>query len=83
VKPDLSAGLFWRAGTVVMLVFDYLGERNIVNQMIEFYCILEAVKPEFGTGFLLVVIMFAFDYLGEQSIVNAWIGFAIRMAGWG
>jgi len=50
VKPDLSAGLFWRAGTVVMLVFDYLGERNIVNQMIEFYCILEAVKPEFGAG---------------------------------
>jgi len=44
VKPDLSAGLFWRAGTVIM---------------------------------------FAFDYLGEQSIVNAWIGFAIRMAGWG
>jgi len=83
VKPELSAGLFWRAGTVVMLVFDYLGERNIVNQMIEFYCILEAVKPEFGAGFLLVVIMFAFDYLGEQNIVNPWIGFAIRMAGWG
>jgi len=44
---------------------------------------LEPVKPEFGAGFLFVVIMFAFDYLGEQSIVNAWIGFAIRMAGWG
>jgi len=66
-----------------MFVLDYLDERSIVNQMIEFYCILEAVKPEFGAGFLLVVIMLAFDYLGEQSIVNPWIGFAIRMAGWG
>merc|ERR1711907_72355 len=33
VKPDLSAGMFWRLllGTVLMLLFGFLGESKYVN----------------------------------------------------
>merc|ERR1719276_831792 len=56
--------------------------------MIEFYCILKAVKPDLASGLfwrLLVgtVVMLAFGYVGEQSIINPWVGFAVGMAGWG
>merc|ERR1712036_117289 len=33
VKPDISAGMFWRLliGTVAMLVFGYAGEARLIN----------------------------------------------------
>merc|ERR1711907_320701 len=57
-------------------------------QMVEFYLILKAVKPDLGQGMfwrLLVgtVLMLSFGYLGEQAIINPWVGFACGMAGWG
>merc|ERR1719146_430167 len=55
--------------------------------MIEFYLILQAIKPDLGAGMffrLLVgtVIMLLFGYMGEALIINAWLGFAVGMAGW-
>merc|ERR1719443_2308945 len=57
-------------------------------QMIEFYLILSAVKPDIGVGMfwrLLIgtVVMLAFGYVGEAGIINAWVGFMVGMAGWG
>merc|ERR1712048_1168118 len=57
-------------------------------QMIEFFLILQAVKPDLGVGMffrLLVgtVVMLLFGYLGEALIINPWAGFAVGMAGWG
>merc|ERR1719240_832973 len=57
-------------------------------QMIEFYLILSAVKPDLGSGMfyrLLVgtVLMLLFGYLGESMIINAWAGFVVGLAGWG
>merc|ERR1712216_618924 len=57
-------------------------------QMIEFFLILQAVKPDISSGMffrLLVgtVTMLLFGYLGEAQILNPWIGFAVGMAGWG
>jgi bacteriorhodopsin len=57
-------------------------------QMVEFYLILSAVKPEIGVGMFWrllhgTVAMLAFGYLGEAGKINAWAGFALGMAGWG
>jgi len=57
-------------------------------QMIEFYLILAAVKPDISGGIfwrLMIgtVAMLAFGYLGESGGMNAWLGFALGMAGWG
>merc|ERR1711884_229085 len=57
-------------------------------QMIEFYLILSAVKPDIGVGMfwrLLIgtVVMLAFGYVGEAGFVNAWAGFIVGMCGWG
>merc|ERR1719231_1811978 len=57
-------------------------------QMIEFYLILTAVKPDLGAGmfyrlFLGTVAMLSFGYCGESGFINAWAGFAMGMAGWG
>merc|ERR1711988_1855111 len=57
-------------------------------QMIEFYLILSAVKPDLGAGMfwrLLIgtVVMLAAGYVGEAGIINAWVGFMVGMAGWG
>merc|ERR1712093_652735 len=40
VKPDISAGMFWRllVGTVVMLVMGYLGENRVINPTVGFIC---------------------------------------------
>merc|ERR1711916_144690 len=56
-------------------------------QMVEFYLILKAVKPDLGQGMfwrLLVgtVLMLSFGYLGEQAIINPWVGFVAGLAGW-
>merc|ERR1712179_816378 len=56
-------------------------------QMIEFFLILQAVRPDIGGGMffrLLIgtVIMLLFGYLGEAMVINAWAGFVVGMAGW-
>jgi len=56
-------------------------------QMIEFYLILAAVKPDIGKGMFLrlllgTVAMLMFGYAGEAQFINAWVGFALGMAGW-
>merc|ERR1719261_1453636 len=56
--------------------------------MIEFYLILQAVKPDLGSGMffrLLIgtVIMLLFGYMGEAMIINPWVGFAVGLCGWG
>merc|ERR1711865_147875 len=57
-------------------------------QMIEFYLILAAVKPDIGKGMFLrllfgTVAMLAFGYAGEAKIMNPRLGFGLGMAGWG
>merc|ERR1712060_881782 len=56
-------------------------------QMVEFYLILSAVKPDISGGmfwrlFLGTVAMLAFGYCGEAKFLNPWLGFALGMAGW-
>merc|ERR1711904_297388 len=55
-------------------------------QMIEFYLILSAVKPDIGQGmfwrlFVGTVAMLAFGYMGEAAFINPWAGFALGMCG--
>jgi bacteriorhodopsin len=57
-------------------------------QMIEFYLILKAVKPDIGAGmfyrlFFGTVIMLASGYAGETLDWFKFPGFAIGLAGWG
>merc|ERR1719440_1515002 len=57
-------------------------------QMIEFYLILSAVKPDLGAGmfwrlFLGTCVMLASGYCGEAGFVNAKLGFVAGLAGWG
>jgi len=56
-------------------------------QMIEFYLILSAVKPDLGQGMfwrllLGTVAMLAFGYAGEAGYLPAIVGFVFGMAGW-
>merc|ERR1719272_2810914 len=56
-------------------------------QMIEFYLILQAVKPDLGGGMFFrllfgTIIMLLFGFMGEQQIVNPWLGFIVGMVGW-
>jgi len=70
------------------IVYRYIDwSLTVPLQMIEFFLILQAVKPDLGVGMffrLLVgtVIMLLFGYLGEALIINPWAGFAVGMAGW-
>merc|ERR1711965_975467 len=57
-------------------------------QMIEFYLILSAVKPNLSQGMfwrllLGTVAMLAFGYAGETETVTPTAGFVLGMAGWG
>merc|ERR1712224_472667 len=57
-------------------------------QMIEFYLILSAVKPDIsGMIFWLLLLgtvaMLAFGYAGEAQFVNPMLGFVCGMCGWG
>merc|ERR1712124_183745 len=56
-------------------------------QMIEFYLILSAVKPDISKGMfwrLLIgtIVMLASGYAGEAGYVPALMGFVAGMAGW-
>jgi len=57
-------------------------------QMVEFYLILKAVKPDLGSGMfwrLLIgtIVMLAAGYSGEAQFVAPMLGFVVGMAGWG
>jgi len=71
------------------IVYRYIDwSLTVPLQMIEFFLILQAVKPDLGVGMffrLLVgtVVMLLFGYLGEAQAINGWIGFGVGMAGWG
>merc|ERR550514_1387355 len=62
VKPDISAGMFWRllVGTVVMLLCGYCGESHIIDPTIGFVFGLS------GWGYILNEI-----FNGEAGQVNA------------
>merc|ERR1712193_544530 len=70
------------------IVYRYIDwSLTVPLQMIEFFLILQAVKPDLGVGMffrLLVgtVVMLLFGYLGEALIINPWVGFGVGLAGW-
>jgi bacteriorhodopsin len=79
---------FWVTIHMSPIVYRYIDwSLTVPLQMIEFFLILQAVKPDLGSGMffrLLVgtVIMLLFGYMGEALIVDPWVGFAVGMAGW-
>merc|ERR1711991_1088928 len=79
---------YWVQLQASPIVYRYIDwSLTVPLQMIEFYLILQAVKPDLGSGMffrLLIgtVIMLLFGYLGEAQIINPWVGFAVGMAGW-
>merc|ERR1719517_53718 len=79
---------FWVQIGSSPIVYRYIDwSITVPLQMVEFYLILAAVKPNLGVGMfwrLLIgtVVMLAFGYVGEAGIINAWLGFMVGMAGW-
>merc|ERR1711979_105935 len=79
---------FWIQIHESPIVYRYIDwSLTVPLQMIEFYLILSAVKPDLGKGMfyrLLVgtVVMLLFGYLGESLVINPWVGFAVGLAGW-
>lgn len=80
---------YWVTIHMSPIVYRYIDwSLTVPLQMIEFYLILSAVKPDLGSGMfyrLLVgtVVMLLFGYLGEALVINPWIGFVVGMCGWG
>jgi len=80
---------FWVTIHMSPIVYRYIDwSLTVPLQMIEFYLILQAMKPDLGGGMffrLLVgtVIMLLFGYMGEALIIDPWVGFAVGMLGWG
>jgi bacteriorhodopsin len=80
---------YWVIIHMSPIVYRYIDwSLTVPLQMIEFYLILSAVKPDLGSGMfyrLLVgtVVMLLFGYLGEAQIINAWLGFIVGICGWG
>jgi len=80
---------YWVIIKMSPIVYRYIDwSLTVPLQMIEFYLILSAVKPDLNSGMfyrLLVgtVLMLLFGYLGEAQYINAWIGFIVGMCGWG
>jgi len=79
---------FWVKIHMSPIVYRYIDwTLTVPLQMIEFYLILKAVKPDLGSGMffrLLIgtVLMLVFGYLGEAQIINPWVGFIVGIAGW-
>jgi len=79
---------YWVTIHMSPIVYRYIDwSLTVPLQMIEFFLILQAVKPDLKGGMffrLLIgtVIMLLFGYLGEAMVINAWAGFAVGMAGW-
>jgi len=79
---------YWVTIHMSPIVYRYIDwSLTVPLQMIEFFLILQAVKPDLKAGMffrLLIgtVIMLLFGYLGEAMVINAWVGFIVGMAGW-
>jgi len=79
---------FWIVNGTSPIVYRYIDWAITVPlQMVEFYLILAAVRPDIGAGMfwrllLGTVAMLAAGYAGEAAFVNAWAGFTVGMAGW-
>merc|ERR1711990_392111 len=79
---------YWVQLQASPIVYRYIDwSLTVPLQMIEFFLILQAVKPDLGSGMffrLLIgtVLMLLFGYMGEALIINAWVGFIVGMCGW-
>jgi len=80
---------YWVTIHMSPIIYRYIDwSLTVPLQMIEFYLILSAVKPDLGSGMFYrllggTVIMLLFGYLGEALLVDPWLGFIMGMAGWG
>jgi len=79
---------FWVQIQASPIVYRYIDwSITVPLQMVEFYLILSAVKPDIGVGMfwrLLIgtVAMLAFGYVGEAGMLNPWMCFGLGLAGW-
>jgi len=79
---------YWVQVHASPIVYRYIDwSLTVPLQMIEFYLILKAVKPDLGVSFFFklllgTVVMILFGYLGESRTVHPWAGFTVGMAGW-
>merc|ERR1711953_616492 len=79
---------YWVMIHMSPIVYRYIDwSLTVPLQMIEFYLILSAVKPDLGAGmfyrlFFGTVAMLLFGYLGETQVINPYAAFALGMAGW-
>jgi len=79
---------YWITFESSPIVYRYIDwSLTVPLQMVEFYLILSAVKPDISVGMfwrLLIgtVVMLLFGYLGEIQAVNPWFGFCVGMCGW-
>merc|ERR1711953_1637890 len=82
---------YWVIIHMSPIVYRYIDwSLTVPLQMIEFYLILSAVKPDIDSGMfwrLMIgtVLMLAFGYGGEAHLlgpVGAWVGFICGLSGW-
>jgi bacteriorhodopsin len=79
---------FWVTIHMSPIVYRYIDwTLTVPLQMIEFFLILQAVKPDLGAGMffrLLIgtVVMLLAGYMGEALIIDPWAGFIVGMCGW-
>jgi len=80
---------FWVIIGMSPILYRYIDwSITVPLQMIEFYLILSAVKPDISAGMfwrllLGTVAMLTFGYMGETGTVNGWAGFVLGLSGWG
>jgi len=80
---------FWVIIGMSPILYRYIDwSITVPLQMIEFYLILSAVKPDISAGMfwrllLGTVAMLTFGYMGETGTVNGWLGFICGLSGWG
>merc|ERR1712085_19619 len=80
---------FWITIHMSPILYRYIDwSITVPLQMIEFYLILSAVKPNLSQGMFWrllagTVVMLAAGYAGEAQFVPAMAGFVVGMAGWG
>merc|ERR1719160_2313829 len=82
---------YWVQIGMSPIVYRYIDwSLTVPLQMIEFYLILSAVKPDLEIGMFYrlmigTVLMLAFGYGGEAHLLGpfgAWVGFIFGLGGW-
>merc|ERR1711941_175384 len=79
---------YWVQFHMSPIVYRYIDwSLTVPLQMIEFYLIISAAKPDVGAGMFYRLLfgtvgMLLFGYLGEVQAISPWVGFAIGLAGW-